>query len=331
MTGTVRGIILHFQTREKRLTRLNIRSLKNPALLLLTAFIWGVAFVAQKDGMAYVGPFTYNAVRSLVAGVFLLAILPVMDRLRSRGGNLVKGDKRTVLLGGAACGLCLFVASNLQQYGIALQAAGTNVGKAGFITACYVVLVPVLGLALGRKSPPLVWIGAAVALAGFFCLCLMDGLLSGQGLGLGRSDLLLLLCAVAFSVHILTIDHFSPLADGVRISCVQFFVCGLLGLPCMFLFETPVWGDILDCAGPILYGGVLSSGVAYTLQIVAQKGVHPAVASLILSLESVFSVLAGYVLTPAAGLSRWELFGCGLVFAAVVMVQLPAKERVKKS
>lgn len=312
-------------------TALKNQSLKNSALLLLTALIWGVAFVAQKDGMAYVGPFTYICTRSIVAGVFLLAVIPLLDRFRARDGSFARGDTRTVLIGGAACGLALFVASNLQQYGIALQSADTNVGKAGFITACYVVIVPLLGLALGRKSPPLVWVGGVVALAGFFCLCLMDGLLSGQGLGLGRSDLLLMLCAVVFSVHILVIDHFSPLADGVRISCVQFFVCGLLGLPCMFLFETPVWADILDCAVPILYGGVLSSGVAYTLQIVGQKGVHPAVASLILSLESVFSVLAGYVLMPGSGLSGWEIFGCVLVFAAVVMVQLPPRERVKKS
>ena len=307
------------------------QSLKNSALLLLTALIWGVAFVAQKDGMAYVGPFTYNCIRSLVAGVFLLAVLPLLDRLRSRDETFAKGDARTILLGGAACGLALFVAANLQQYGIALQSADTNVGKAGFITACYVVIVPVLGLALGRRSPARVWVAGVLAVAGFFCLCIMDGLLDGQGLSLERSDLLLMLCAVVFSVHILVIDHFSPMADGVRLSCVQFFVCGLLGLPCMFLFETPVWADILDCAMPILYGGVLSSGVAYTLQIVAQKGVHPAVASLILSLESVFSVLAGYALMPGAGLSGWEIFGCALVFAAVVLVQLPQRERAKKS
>lgn len=310
---------------------LRSKSLKNSGLLLLTAFIWGVAFVAQKDGMAYVGPFTYNCVRSFIGGAFLLAALPLLDRFRSRDGSFEKGSRKTILIGGTACGLALFVAVNLQQHGIALQPADTNVGKAGFITACYVVIVPVLGLFFGKKSPALVWVGGVVALAGFFCLCLMDGLLSGQGLNLGRSDLLLLLCAVAFSVHILVIDRFSPLADGVRLSCVQFFVSGLLGLPCMFLFEHPVLADILDCAVPILYAGVMSSGVAYTLQIVAQKGVHPAVASLILSLESVFSVLAGYVLMPGAKLSGCELFGCALVFAAVVMVQLPPREKVKRN
>lgn len=303
------------------------RSLKNTALLLLTALIWGVAFVAQKDGMNYIGPFTYNCVRSLVAGLFLLLILPLLDRLRSRDAAFVKGSRRDILTGGVLCGLVLFAAANLQQHGIALQDPATNVGKAGFITACYCAVVPVMELFLKRRSPPLVWLGVAVAVVGFFFLCLMDGLMAGQGLDLGLSDFLLLLCALGFSVHILVIDHFSPLADGVRLSCVQFLVCGLLGLPCMFLFETPSAAAILDCAVPILYAGVMSGGVGYTLQIVAQKGVHPAVASLVLSLESVFSVLAGYVLMPGSVLSRWEILGCVLVFAAVTLVQLAPTER----
>ncbi len=297
-------------------------SLRNSALLLLTALIWGVAFVAQKDGMEYVEPFTYNGLRSLLGGVVLLAAIPLIDKLRSRHGPVETGSRRNILLGGALCGVVLFVASNLQQFGIALQDADTNVGKAGFITACYCAIVPVMGLFLKKKSPLLVWLGVAVAVVGFFFLCLMDGLVAGQGLGLGLSDFLLLLCAIAFSVHILVIDHFSPLADGVRISCVQFLVCGGLCLPLMFIFETPSWENITACWLPITYAGVMSCGVAYTLQIVGQRGVHPAVASLILSLESVFSVLAGYVLMPGSGLTHWELIGCALVMAAVVMVQL---------
>lgn len=296
---------------------------RNSGLLLLTALIWGVAFVAQKDGMEYVEPFTYNGLRSLLGGVVLLAAIPLIDKLRSRHGPVETGSRRNVLLGGVLCGVVLFVASNLQQFGIALQDADTNVGKAGFITACYCAIVPVMGLFLKKKSPPpLVWLGVAVAVVGFFFLCLMDGLAAGQGLGLWLSDFLLLLCAVAFSVHILVIDHFSPLADGVRISCVQFLVCGGLCLPLMFIFESPSWESIRACWLPITYAGVMSCGVAYTLQIVGQRGVHPAVASLILSLESVFSVLAGYVLMPGSALSHWELFGCALVMAAVVMVQL---------
>ena len=296
--------------------------MRSPALLLLTAFIWGVAFVAQKQGMDYVGPFTFNCVRFFVGGTTLALLLPVLDRIRGGREAVRKGSRRDILTGGLACGLALFAASSLQQLGMAMQSPDTNVGKAGFITACYVVLVPVLGRFFGKKSPPLVWLGAAAAMAGFFCLCLMDGLSRGQGLALERSDLLLLLCAAVFSVHILVIDRFSPRVDGVRLSCVQFFVCGLLGLPGMFLLEDPAWAGLRACAVPILYTGVMSCGMGYTLQIVGQKGVHPAVASLILSLESVFSVLAGYALMPETGLSGWEIFGCALVFAAVAMVQL---------
>ena len=312
---------------KREVSRLKTRSFRNPALLLLTALIWGVAFVAQKDGMNYIEPFTYTGIRSIMGGVALLIVLPALDKLRDRDGSFEKGSRKNILTGGVLCGVVLFAGSMLQQYGIALQDPATNVGKAGFITACYCAVVPVMGLFIKRKSPLLVWLGVAVAVTGFFFLCLMDGLAAGQGLGLGKSDLLLLFCALAFSVHILVIDRFSPLADGVRLSCVQFLVCGVLCLPFMFIFENPQMSNILACWLPLTYAGVMSSGVAYTLQVVAQKGVHPAVASLLLSLESVFSVLAGYVLMPGSGLSRWEIFGCVLVFAAVIMVELaPQKE-----
>ena len=292
------------------------KSIGNSLLLMLTALIWGAAFVSQKAGMDYVGPFTYNGVRSLLGGAVLLPVIPLLDRVRSKGGvPYDPGTRRDIALGGILCGLALFIASVLQQYGILWQDPATNIGKAGFITALYTVIVPVMGLFLKRRSPALVWVGVIIALAGFFCLSLMDGLLAGQGLGLGLSDLMLLLCAVGFSVHILIIDRFSPLADGVRLSCIQFFVCGVLCLPFILLRELPAVSDILACWLPIGYAGILSCGVAYTLQVVAQKGVHPAVASLLLSLESVFSVLAGYVLMPGSSLSKWELLGCGLVFA----------------
>ncbi len=302
-------------------------SLKNSFLLVLTALIWGVAFVAQKDGMNYIEPFTYNGVRNTIGGVFLLLILPLMDKIRAGREDFEKGSRKNILLGGVLCGLVLFAASNLQQFGIALQSPETNVGKAGFITACYCAFVPVMGLFLRKRSPALVWLGVAVAVAGFFFLCLMDGIVAGRGLGLERSDLLLLACSLCYAVHILVIDHFSPLADGVRLSCIQFLVCGVLSLVCMAIWEEPVLKNILACGVPILYAGIMSSGVAYTLQIIAQKGVQPAVASLLLSLESVFSVLAGYVLMPGSGLSGWELAGCVLVFAAVVMVQLAPRSR----
>lgn len=309
------------------------QQVRNSLLLVLAALIWGAAFVSQKVGMDYVGPFTYNGVRSLLGGVVLLPVIPLLDKLRTRGGQKFdKGSHRDFILGGVLCGAALFLGSSLQQLGIAAQDPATNVGKAGFITACYTVIVPILGLFLKKRSPALVWAGIGVALVGFFFLSLMGGIAAGQGLGLGISDLLLLLCAVAFSVHILLIDHFSPLADGVRMSCIQFFVCGALCLPFMLFMERPAPADILACWLPIGYAGIMSCGVAYTLQLVAQNGVHPAVASLLLSLESVFSVLAGYVLMPGSSLSMWEWIGCALVFAAVLMVQLaPAgKEKISE-
>jgi len=302
-------------------------SLKYSLLLLLAALIWGAAFVSQKAGMDYVGPFTYNGVRSILGGLVLLPVIPLLDRLRARGGGFRKGSRRNILVGGALCGVVLFFGSNLQQLGIALQDPATNVGKAGFLTACYTVIVPVLGLFFKKRPPLSVWIGVGIAVLGFFSLCLMDGILTGTGLGLGLSDLLLLLCAVVFSVHILVIDHFSPLADGVRMSCLQFLVCGALCLPFMLLWERPAVSDILACWLPIGYAGIMSCGVAYTLQVVAQKGVHPAVASLLLSLESVFSVLAGCALMPGSSLSLWEWIGCGLVFTAVILVELAPQNK----
>ena len=304
-------------------------SAKSSILLLIAAIVWGVSFVPQKAGMAYVEPFTYNGIRCLLGGAVLLPVIPPLDRLRAKSGDFRRGSRRDILLGGAVCGAVLFIASSLQQFGIALQDASTNVGKAGFITTLYTVLVPILYLLLGKRSSRRIWLAAGIAFVGFFLLSLMDGLLAGLGLALGLSDLLLLLCAVMFSVHILCVDHWSPLADGVRLSCVQFFVSGLLSMPCMLLFEHPELRAILSCWPAIAYSGVMSCGVAYTLQVVGQKGVHPAVASLLLSLESVFSVLAGYALTPGATLSVWELFGCALVFAAVVLVELaPQQEKI---
>ena len=319
------------QAAGKEVPFLKLRELKNPALLLLTALVWGTAFVAQKDGMRYVGPFTYDAVRFTLGGLCLAAVLPLLDKLRSREGTFEKGSRQDILVGGLCCGLALFFAATVQQIGVSLQDETTNVGKAGFITTGYCALVPVAGLFFKRKSPPLVWLGVAMTVAGLFCLCMMDGLLAGQGVTFDRSDPWLLLSAVGFTAHILVIDHFSPKADGVRLSCIQFLVTGLLSIPFMFLFEKPVLADILACWLPIGYAAVFSCGVGYTLQVVAQKNVHPAVASLILSLESVFSVLAGYVLMPGSTLTGWEITGCALVFAAVVMVQLAPQDKVRQN
>ena len=293
--------------------------LRNYLLLLLTAAIWGFAFVAQKDGMNYVGPFTYNGVRCIVGCITLLPVIYISNRRDKTASSRLN---KKLLWGGLFCGLALFAGSTLQQFGIALQSADTNVGKAGFITACYCVFVPVLSvLFLRKKQAAAVWGGCGIAVVGFFFLCLMPGLMRGEGLRTERPDILLLLCAIAFAVQILVIDKYTPLVDGVRMSCLQFFVCGVLSLLGAFIWEHPTITDILNGWLPILYAGVLSCGVAYTLQIVGQKDVNPSGAALILSLESVFSVLGGFFFQHS-GMSGWELLGCALVFSAVLLVNL---------
>lgn len=291
--------------------------LKNSLLLVLVALIWGVAFVAQSEGAKDVGPYTFNAVRMIIGGLVLLPCIKIMDAVKEKEPDAPreKGG-RTLWLGGLCCGAALFLASTLQQVGILY----TTAGKAGFITALYIVLVPVLGLLFGRKTGAAVWISVALAVVGMYFLC-MTGSLS-----LGRGEALCMLCALFFAVHITVIDHFSPNVDGVRMSCIQFFVCGGLSVVLMFLFEKPDIHKIVSAWLPILYTGVLSSGVAYTLQIVAQKNVNPTVASLLMSLESVFSALAGWAIL-GQGLSGRELFGCALLFAAIILAQLPIGKR----
>lgn len=292
-------------------------SLRSSLLLVLTAFIWGVAFVAQSEGMNYVGGFTFNASRFLVGGVVLIPCIFLLNHLNSdqrisitRRGAARR--RRTGVIGGICCGFCLCLASSLQQFGI----AHTTVGKAGFITALYIIIVPVFGLFLRKRVGINVWVSVAVAAVGMYLLCITEGF------AIGRGDFLVFLCAICFAVHILVIDYFSPKADGVLISCVQFFTAGVISSVMMFIFEKPSWGDVTAAWMPILYAGVMSCGVAYTLQVVAQKDVEPTIASLIMSLESVFSVLAGWVLL-GQHLSLRELGGCALVFGAIILAQLP--------
>ena len=211
--------------------------------------------------------------------------------------------------------MALCIASNLQQFGIKY----TTVGKAGFITAMYIIIVPVIGIFLKKTTGLRIWISVLLAVGGLYLLCMTEGFSIAFG------DLLVLLCAVMFSVHILIIDYFSPKVDGVRMSCIQFFVSGILSGVAMLIFEQPDLGAILQAWMPILYAGVMSCGVAYTLQIVGQKDMDPTIASLILSLESVVSVLAGWVILGQK-LSSKELFGCVLMFAAIILAQLPDKK-----
>lgn len=306
---------------------MNKYTLRQSLLLLLTAAIWGVAFVAQSVGMDYVGPFTFNTVRSLLGGIVLIPCIVLLKRINVGSKDTAgaaehalgdpAGQRKVLLTGGVACGVLLCIASNLQQFGIMY----TSVGKSGFITAMYIVLVPVLGIFLKKKAGIKIWCSVAIAVGGLYLLCMTD-----SGFSIQKGDLLLLLGAVIFSFHILTIDYFSPKVDGVKMSCIQFFTCGILSMVGMFLFEQPQIGAILQAWMPIVYAGVLSCGVAYTLQIVGQKGMNPTVASLILSMESVISVIAGWLILHQK-LSGRELLGCVLMFAAIILVQLPERDR----
>ena len=299
---------------------MNRRTLRGNLMLLLTALVWGMGFVAQSAGMDYVGPFTFLAARSYLGSLVLLPVMALTSR-RIPGEKPAPGERKTLIVGGILCGTALFVASALQQIGI----QETTAGKAGFLTAMYIVLVPVLGLFLGRRAGAKVWGAVALALVGMYFLCLY-----GTGLGrINRGDLLEMACALGFTVHILVIDRYSGNVDGVKMSSIQFLVCGLLSTVCMMLFEEPSWQDVLGAWLPIVYAGVISSGVGYTLQVVAQKDTEPTVASLLLSLESVFSLIAGWLLL-GQGMSRRELLGCGLMFAAIIWVQLPGP-RSRKS
>lgn len=286
----------------------------NHLLLALTAFIWGSAFVAQSVGMDHLGPFTFNSIRSLMGGIVLLPVLFFAKKQKEE--DTVQSDGKTLVTGGICCGLALAAGSSLQQIGLMY----TTAGKAGFITALYILIVPLMGLFLRKRVGLKVWIGVALGVTGMYFLCIKEGFAIAKG------DFFVFLCAIAFSVHILVIDHFAPRTDGVALSCVQFFVCGILCAAPMFAWERPQISELLSAWMPLVYAGVLSSGVGYTLQVVAQKNTDPTVASLILSMESVFSVIAGWIILGER-LSGKELFGCALVFAAVILAQLPERKK----
>ena len=288
-------------------------------ILFLTATIWGVAFVAQSVGMDYVEPYTFIATRNVIALVVLLPCVAVMEKRRKEKIKQEQQKKNRILLliGGICCGVCLFAASALQQFGMQY----TTVGKAGFITAMYLVLVPVFGVFLKKKTGVRVWIAVVIAVAGLYLLCIAKGEFHLQ-----KGDIYILGCAAVFALHILVIDHFSPLVDGVKLSCVQFVTNAVLGTAMMLLLEQPSVSDMLAAWLPIVYAGALSSGVGYTFQIIGQKGMNPTAASLILSLESVVSVLAGWLFLHQV-LTVREMAGCALAFAAIILVQLPEQER----
>lgn len=304
-----------------------MKSLKNVIFLLLADIIWGAAFVAQRTGGDVVGAYSFNCIRSLIGFLVLIPVILIMGKRET--GETKKSDRRTLLVGGILCGVALAFASNLQQLGITL---GSSVGKAGFLTACYILIVPILGLFLHKKCGWNVALGVLLAVIGLYFLCMTSG-----GFSLEKSDVLLLLCAFAFAVQILAIDYFAPKVNPVSLSCVEFLVCGVLSAIPMFAVDMGhsregivLWAQNLttwDAWIPILYAGVCSCGIGYTCQIVGQRNFNPTVASLIMSLESAFSVLFGWLLLQES-LSRRELMGVLLVFAAIIVAQIPARKKL---
>ena len=298
-------------------------SLTGALFLFLAALIWGTAFVAQSVGADYMGPFTFNMSRSVLAGIFLIPLTFIFgeksgDKAEANGelsvGGKSENSRKMLILGGIFCGIALFVEGNLQQLGIEY----TTVGKAGFITTMYIILVPIASIFLHKKAGLKVWISVFIAVAGLYLLCI-----TGE-FGIEKGDALVFLSAIAYTCHILVIDYFSSKVDGIKMSCIQFWTASVLSAVCMLIFEDPSWEAILSAWLPICYAGICSSGLGYTFQILGQKNVESTVASLIMSLESVVSVIAGWIILGEAMSSR-ELAGCILMFGAVVLAQLPDK------
>ena len=323
---------------------MNKKALGN-VLLVLTAFIWGMAFVAQKQGMELIGPFTFNGIRFIISALVLVPVTIISLKASKR--SLLKGrentsqrqtdthqgqedthsdesftaehpagKKKDILLGGILCGIALFAGSSFQQIGLVY----TTAGKGGFITAFYIVLVPVLGIVIGKKIRPILWLCVVLAVVGLYLICIKGDF------SINRGDLLVLACAFCFAAHILVIDHFTPKVNGILLSCIQFAVVGLISIPCMAIFETVKADDILACWLPLCYAAIMSGGVGYTLQIIAQKYTEPTVASLLMSLESVFAVLGGWMILNEV-LSVKEFTGCAVMFVAIILSQLPSGKK----
>ena len=287
------------------------RELQGSLMLLLTAIIWGTAFVAQSAGMEFIGPFTFNFARSIVGG---LALIPVIAGFKAFDKENKKSDisLKNTIIGGIICGTVLFVASALQQCGIAL----TTAGKAGFITALYIVIVPIAEFFIYKKTNKRIWTCVFVAVVGFYLLCIKEDM------SIGKGDFLVFLCALGFTAHIIVIDIFNAKnTDGILLSCIQFFTAGILSALFMFVLEDVSFKAIFAAWLPVLYAGVMSSGVGYTLQILGQRRTPPAKATLIMSLESVFAALAGWIILKET-MQPKEFIGCVLVFTAVILAQL---------
>lgn len=298
------------------------QKIKGNLIMLLTSLIWGTSFIAQSKGVELISPLAFNGIRSLLGSAVLFPVIAILDMSgKKKEDTSGRWTNKKLITGGIICGILLCVATTLQTAGMVY----TSPGKAGFITALYMVIIPIIGLFTGKKPGGIVWISVFLAVIGLYMMCINSEFTINKG------DILIFICAFVFAGHILVIDRVSPDVDGVKLSCIQFFVCGVINVAGMLLFEEPQLKPILDCWASIGYSGIMSCGVAYTLQIVGQKYTDPVSASILMSLESVFATLTtvvlvacGWSLTGGA-MSVREITGCILMFVAIILVQLPEK------
>lgn len=306
---------------------MNAKNLKGSIILLLAAIIWGLAFVAQDKAAVYIEPFTVNAMRSYIGGLALIPVAGVISKMK--GQPLVpkeKNDRKRLLLTGIACGTLLCIAANFQQFGIAAYPEGAAASaRSGFLTAMYILFVPIFGIFLKKRPGITVFIAVIIAVVGLYLLCFSNGIGGFYG-----GDLIVLICAFAFTFHILCVDTLGQSVDGVKLSCIQFFTCGILSTVLMLCFEEPTLQSVLKAGLPLVYLGIMSSGVAYTLQIIGQQQCdNPTVASIVMSFESVFAALGGALFGDR--LSVKEMLGCAVMFVAIIISQLPSPKLKKRS
>ena len=301
-----------------------MKKIRNALFLLCAALFWGVAFVAQDVGGEIVEPFTFTSSRYLLGGITLLVLSFITDGIKKKKYGKVERTKeerkkgiKLLFIGGIVCGAVLTVATNLQQIGLNY----TTAGKSGFITACYIVLVPIIGLFFRKKCPFFVWIAVAMTLVGLYFLCLSDGFD-----GFNKGDLITLGCSVAFAGHILSISYFVSRVDGIKLTCVQCFVCSIVSAVPMLLFETPTFAALAEAWLPLLYTGIFSAGLAYMFQSLGQKDLNPTLASIIMSSESVISVIAAWLILHQT-LTIKEIIGCIIIFVAIILAQLPERNK----
>lgn len=298
-----------------------MKKVKGEILLFITAIIWGTAFVAQIVGMEHIGPFTFTASRTLIGALSLIPVIILMDKRKKKdlNGALPKKNNLDLIKGGVACGLAMFGGISFQQYGLQF----TTAGKAGFITALYIVLVPIIGLFLGKKVKKSVWLGVGLGVIGLYLLSVTEGLTISKG------DLIVLFGTLFWALHILFIDHFAPKVDGLKMSFIQFVVSGLISLIIALTFENVSFKALSQSAFPILYAGIIVVGIAYTLQIIGQNGTNPTAAAIIMSMESVFAAISGMIILRET-MSLREIVGCVLMFAAVLVAELqPSKKKTE--